>query len=210
MLAPCLILLTVAAQAWGWADTLPNAFGFLQAVCVINIGLLIFNLLPIYPLDGGQILQALLWFVVGRARSLMVASIIGFGGVALLIGFAVLVGWRGHSVNAAWFGILAIFILLNCWRGLLQARFWARAAKLPRRAGYACPACKQPPVRGPIWRCAGCHQPFDLFESRAVCPHCGAQFPAVPCLDCGRAHPLDDWGVPPPLPPPLPEAPARA
>ena len=37
----------------------------------MNLGLLIFNLLPIYPLDGGQILQALLWFLIGRGPSLL-------------------------------------------------------------------------------------------------------------------------------------------
>ena len=42
----------------------------------INAGLLIFNMLPIYPLDGGQILRSLLWFVIGRAKSLTVASVI--------------------------------------------------------------------------------------------------------------------------------------
>src|SRR5580765_7999547 len=44
----------------------------LSAIAYINVGLLLFNLLPIYPLDGGQILGALLWFVIGRARGLMV------------------------------------------------------------------------------------------------------------------------------------------
>ena len=28
----------------------------------VNLGLLVFNLIPLYPLDGGQFLQALLWF----------------------------------------------------------------------------------------------------------------------------------------------------
>src|SRR5437016_1803968 len=71
----------------------------LGMVSWINVGLLVFNILPIYPLDGGQILRSLLWFVVGRARSLMAATIVGFIGVAGLIGLAL---WM-HSV---WFGIL--------------------------------------------------------------------------------------------------------
>ncbi len=53
---------------------------FLQAVRAfydIDVSLLIFNILPVYPLDGGQILRSLLWFVLGRARSLSVATVVG-------------------------------------------------------------------------------------------------------------------------------------
>src|ERR1700704_6487453 len=98
---------------------MPNAHALLRAIWFINLGLLIFNLLPIYPLDGGQILRSLLWFVLGRARSLMVASVVGFAGVAVLIAVAL---W----MQSVWFGVLAGFILLNCWNGLLQARALSR------------------------------------------------------------------------------------
>src|SRR6059036_3435908 len=81
-----------------WKMATPNAYSFLLAVGAINLGLLIFNMLPIYPLDGGQILRSLLWFAVGRARSLMMATVVGFVGVAGLIILAV---WR----QSAWFGI---------------------------------------------------------------------------------------------------------
>src|ERR1039458_9798677 len=81
-LAPILTILTVLGSAAGWGEAMPNAYAFITALCYINWALLIFNMLPIYPLDGGQILQSLLWFVVGRARSLMVTTIIGFVGVA--------------------------------------------------------------------------------------------------------------------------------
>src|SRR5579863_382206 len=62
-LAPILFALDLSGRSAGWAETMPNAYHFLHSVLLINIGLLIFNMLPIYPLDGGQILRALLWFV---------------------------------------------------------------------------------------------------------------------------------------------------
>jgi len=185
-LAPVLTALAILGHALGWGEAMPNAYAFIKAVCYLNWGLLIFNLLPIYPLDGGQILQSLLWFVLGRARSLMVTTIIGFIGVAGLIVLAVM-------ARQVWFGILCVFILLNCWRGLMQARVLARVAKLPRRTGFACPSCRQPPIIGPLWRCDKCLKPFDTFETQANCPHCGAQFPVARCPECGQAHPLRDW-----------------
>ena len=45
-----------------WAATAPDPSLLLQFVTLINLLLLLVNLLPVYPLDGGQILQALLWY----------------------------------------------------------------------------------------------------------------------------------------------------
>lgn len=165
---------------------MPEAYYFVLTLWYINAVLLAFNLLPIYPLDGGQILRSLLWFVLGRANSLLAASIIGFVGVAALIGLAVL----GHSY---WLGIVCVFILLNCWGGLMQARALARIAKMPRRDGFACPVCKIPPPVGAIWRCGKCGKPFDTFVTQAVCPNCGTQFSAAQCLDCGSLRPFAEW-----------------
>jgi len=188
-LAPVLIVLAVLASTAGWADTMPNAYAFFKTLCLLNLLLLVFNLLPIYPLDGGQILFSLLWFVLGRARALLVTTIIGFVGVAGLLMVAVL-------LQQVWFGIMCVFILLNCWQGLMQARVLARIAKLPRRAGFACPSCHQPPIIGPLWRCDQCRNPFDTFATSAACPHCGAQFPVTRCPECGAARPLGEWVVP--------------
>jgi Zn-dependent protease len=160
----------------------------LQHVFEIDVVLLIFNILPIYPLDGGQILRSLLWFVMGRARSLLVATILGFIGVAGFIGLAVL-------KQSIWYGALALFMLMNCWSGLQHARQLLRIAKLPRRDGYACPSCKAAPPLGDYWKCGKCGQSFDTFQSGAVCPNCGTQYPVTRCLDCGHQHPMHEWAT---------------
>jgi len=189
VLVPVLSVLGILSRSLGWSAAMPNAYALLRAVWSINLILLIFNMLPIYPLDGGQILRSLLWFVLGRARSLMVATIIGFLGVAGFIGLAVWV----HSV---WFGVLAVFMLMNCWGGLRHALALSRFAKLPRRDGFACPRCKTAPPVGDFWKCGQCRQPFDTFQTHAVCPHCAAQFAVTKCLDCGGVHPMSEWIVP--------------
>src|ERR1051326_945277 len=191
-LAPVLTVVVVLAAASGWTEAMPDTYKFLKAICITNFFLLCFNLLPIYPLDGGQILRSLLWFGLGRARSLLVATIVGFVGVAGLSVAAVL-------TRSPWGGLLAAFILLNCWGGLMQARLLAKLAQMPRRDGYACPACKQPPIIGAFWRCDKCRKPFDTFDTHAVCPQCGNQFAVTRCPDCGTAHPIAEWMVGPPL-----------
>jgi len=167
----------------------PNAYaGFLNDVWLINLVLLIFNMMPVYPLDGGQILRSLLWFVFGRANSLLVASIIGFIGVAAFIGLAIF-------ARSLWLGIMAAFILMNCWGGLKQARALARIAKIPRRDGLACPSCKTAPPLGELWRCGKCGQAFDIFLTHGLCPHCGTQFNVTQCLDCGTSSPISEWSA---------------
>src|SRR5215470_16428682 len=56
VLAPVLTILFLLAHQSGWAEIHGDLYGFIRALCYMNFGLLIFNLLPIYPLDGGQIL----------------------------------------------------------------------------------------------------------------------------------------------------------
>ncbi len=80
-LLPVLFVAVALGRSAGWAETMPDLYQLVRAISFINLGLLIFNILPIYPLDGGQILRSLLWFVLGRARSLMVAAIVGLLGV---------------------------------------------------------------------------------------------------------------------------------
>ncbi len=188
-LLPILGAALVAARGQGLPDTLPNAYGLLVSVFWINVGLLAFNILPIFPLDGGQILRSLLWFPLGRARSLQVATILGFIGVTGFIGLAL---W----MRSIWYGALAAFMLLNCWGGLKHAQELLRIAKLPRRQEFACPSCRTSPPAAALWRCGNCGQPFDTFATGAVCPRCSARFATTRCLDCGEQHAINEWIAP--------------
>lgn len=185
-LVPVLSALIVFDRSAGWSATMPDAHLLLRSVWYINIGLLTFNLLPIYPLDGGQILRSLLWFVMGRARSLMATTMLGFVGVAGLIVLAV----REQSI---WLGAIAVFILMYCWRGLKSALALYQLSKVPRHEGYACPSCKSAPPIGNYWGCSNCKKGFDTFAAQAVCPNCGNQFTETACVDCGRHYPFSQW-----------------
>lgn len=187
-LFPILWAAVFLSRSQGWSASMPDVYHLLRALLYIDVGLLIFNVLPIYPLDGGQILRSLLWFVMGRARSLLVATILGFVGVA---GFIILAFWT-HSV---WTGAIAIFMLMNCWGGLQHARALLRVAKLPRRDGFACPGCQTAPPLGEFWKCGRCGQAFDTFQAGAACPKCSTQYAVTKCLDCGELRPMSEWSA---------------
>ncbi len=186
LLAPVFGGLYYYAHSAAWAATLPDLYQLVRAVFVLDIILLLFNVVPVYPLDGGQILRSLLWFIIGRARSLMAASVIGFLGVGGFILYAV-------SQGSPWLGIIAIYMGMNCWAGFKQAQALSQLAKIPRRQGYSCPTCQNAPPIGEYWKCGNCQIPFDTFATGAVCPHCNARYEMTRCIDCGRQHPLAEW-----------------
>jgi Zn-dependent protease len=188
-LIPLIIGVGRLSYVSGWYTTVPDLHTLIHTIFYIDVGLLVFNILPIYPLDGGQILRALLWFVFGRARSLMVATVLGFIGIAAFIGFAI---WSRDT----WLGLIAFFLLMNCWSGLQHARALLKFAKLPRRFGYSCPSCQASPPIGDYWKCGRCGQPFDSFQTQAVCPHCAMQYAGTKCLDCSATHPMSEWSSP--------------
>jgi len=48
-------------------------------------------------------------------------------------------------------------------------------------------------LAGAFWGCGQCRRPFDIFESRGECPHCGAQFEVIRCPACSASRPLAAW-----------------
>lgn len=106
-----------------------DAHTFLMAVTATNLILLIFNMLPIYPLDGGQIVQSLLWFVIGKARSLQVVSVIGLI-AAVPLGLFMAFGMR------SWIGVfIACFIAWQAYNGYRTAQLMVAYEKQTRHGG---------------------------------------------------------------------------
>lgn len=118
-LIPVLIGISWGLNRIGFAPNSNDFWICLATIKYINVALLIFNVLPIYPLDGGQILRSLLWFKFGPIRSLLFASAVGLVGAAALIGLALY--WR-----SLWLGVLVAFLGSNSWRAF-------QAAKSPNR-----------------------------------------------------------------------------
>jgi Zn-dependent protease/ATP-dependent Clp protease adapter protein ClpS len=175
-------------------DAAPDLQEYLRHLATINVFLLIFNMLPVYPLDGGQVVMALLWFLIGQAHALMVVSIMGIvgGGLFLLLAF-VSIFLSPDKSGSIFFLLIALFVLYRSVIGFLQARTLQGILHGPRHKDFACPACGQSPPAGTFWRCDQCGTAFDTFEHHAECPQCGKRFPRTVCSACRRSNPFDDW-----------------
>src|SRR5712692_4923302 len=79
----------------------------------INISLGVFNLVPAFPLDGGRLLQSLIWLRTGDClRATRIAARIGMGFAYLLIayGLATFV-FAGSLIGGVWSVFLGWFLL---------------------------------------------------------------------------------------------------
>jgi stage IV sporulation protein FB len=89
-LALLLLLGAMPSPAEGLTVEDPRA-GFLARLFWVNAFLVLFNLIPAFPMDGGRVLRAVLAFRLGRPRATRAAATVGQG-VAFLLGILGLFG----------------------------------------------------------------------------------------------------------------------
>lgn len=199
-----LVLLLPSFALWhyvaglGWAEVRPDVYRFLGMLVFMNAGLFLFNILPIYPLDGGQIVQAILWYQFGRYESLRIVSVLGMvlGGLSVVACFFLFALFGGHENLGGLFlllGLISLFIALRSFVSFQQAQAILAVHALPRHVNARCPGCEAAPPCGPFWVCDECQTRFDLFDHRGKCPACGAWYLEPNCPHCFESHHIDRW-----------------
>lgn len=93
-----------------------SAYTFFQMLWSINLFLLIFNLLPAYPMDGGRLLQCFLWARKGYKKATEIVTI-----TSMII--AGIMASYGFVYNTPMLFVLAAFIFFQAWqtRQMLKA-----------------------------------------------------------------------------------------
>ena len=89
----------------------PGPAHFLTYLALINAGLVVFNLLPAFPLDGGRIARSLLALVIPRELATRMVAGLGWtlGIACVLLGLAVVRGWgTAASVSLTFIGLTAL------------------------------------------------------------------------------------------------------
>jgi Zn-dependent protease len=121
-LAIVVVLTGVGVAAAGWHDFREAALvdsdagtsGVLTMVAwlaSINFLVLVFNLLPAFPMDGGRIVRAIAWWRSGdRTSATRTAANLGRVFAYLFIGVGLLLAFEGQVFSGVWLALIGIVI----------------------------------------------------------------------------------------------------
>src|SRR3954468_19266570 len=108
-------------------DRSTPAVGLLAYLGGINLVVLLFNLVPAFPLDGGRIARALAWKVTGdQNRGTRLAARLGQGFAYLLMGFGVFLLLRSEGFAGIWLLLLGWFLAQAARGAVVSSRFSER------------------------------------------------------------------------------------
>ena len=87
--------------------------GVAQVMWWLNGVLMLLNLVPAFPLDGGRVLRSILWYWKGNLRwATRVTSAIGsaFGVALIALGVLLLIVPPGDLIGGLWLGLIGLFL----------------------------------------------------------------------------------------------------
>ncbi len=96
----------------------------LSWLATINLFLLVFNLVPAFPLDGGRIARAIAWRLTGdKHRGTRIAGRMGQAFSYLLIGGGAYLALTADPFNGVWFMVLGFFLGQGARGAIVSANF---------------------------------------------------------------------------------------
>jgi Zn-dependent protease len=97
----------------------------------INVIVLLFNLIPGFPLDGGRIARAIAWKVTGdRNRATRFAAFLGRAAGWLMVGGGILLFASGEYLGGVWLALIGMFLAQAARSAQAQAAFAGRIEHL--------------------------------------------------------------------------------
>lgn len=110
-----MILFSLWFYQMGWWD-----YAWTEYFVLSNITIALFNLLPIYPLDGGRVVQALLSKLMPYQRCIAVSlyTSLFLSLVLLLFAFTVLTG-----ISILPLAIIGLFLVFSNWRAIREQQY---------------------------------------------------------------------------------------
>lgn len=111
IIAACLYLV-IGARGHVAPETAVQSGDMLIGLFQINVWLLLFNLLPAFPMDGGRVLRALLATRLSYARATQIAASVGQA-FAFIFGFVGLIGIPGLMHPNPFLIFIALFVYIG-------------------------------------------------------------------------------------------------
>jgi len=130
-----LVSIMIAAVSWALAGLLPGpeqVVAVLYYLGIANLALVVFNLLPGFPLDGGRILRAFLWWRSGSfSRATRQAAFVGQGFGFVFIGLGVFEILAGQTLGGLWVGFIGWILIQTARAGGAHAELQSSLTGVP-------------------------------------------------------------------------------
>jgi Zn-dependent protease len=95
----------------GGGQALDGAGAVLFYLGVVNTVVLVFNMIPAFPLDGGRVFRGIVWSLTGDyLKSTRLAATLGIGFAWLLFLGGFLMAFGGNLIGGVWFFFLGMFL----------------------------------------------------------------------------------------------------